>query len=173
MKKWLWIPILIIVLIVFCCQKQEKVEQTETETKNIVGEIPAIAQKVAVNLDLAVESLAKGQMSDGAGLLLDTVLLVKPHEQWPEGFVDHIAAAKEHFASDNFTDGAGNVSAALDLIKTSVETEPSEEGGEIASIATLIKDEIEKSKEMFKKGDVNQGVASILEVLQRFAPNTN
>jgi len=173
MKKWPWIPILIIMLIIFCCQKQETVEQAETETENAAEGIPAIAQKVAAYLDLAVENLAEGRISDGAGLLLDTVLLVKPREQWPEGFVEHISAAKEHFASDNFADGVGNVSAALDLIKTPVEMESSKEDGEISPLAALMKDKIEEAKDMFQKGDEDQGVASILEVLQLFAPKTN
>jgi hypothetical protein len=173
MKYREWVLILVILLFIFGCQKQETAEQTGIETEKTAEEIPPIDEKVAANLDLAMESIAKGQVSDGASLLLDSVLLVKPDDQWPEGFVKHITEAKENFVSENISDGLGNVSAALNLLKRPEGTEQSEESGEIAPIAALIINKIEEIKEMFKKGEGDQGVISILETLQLFGPKTN
>ena len=90
MKKWLWIPILVILFFLLCCQGNDKAEQTEMAGESNGGEIAAIAQTIANNLDLAAENLEKGQIGEGTGLLLESVLLVKPHDQWPEGFVDSL-----------------------------------------------------------------------------------
>lgn len=173
MKKWLWIPILVILLFMFCCQKQDKAKQTGVATESGGEEVAAIAQTIENNLDLAVENLEKGQVGDGAGLLLDSVLLVKPHGQWPEGFADNISTAKEHFAAGNFLDAVGSVSEALDLITQPEDNEQSTESGEITPIAAIMKGKITEAKEEFKKGNADQGVISILEALQLFAPRTD
>lgn len=173
MKKWLWIPILVILLFMFCCQKQDKAEQTGVATESGGEKVAAIAQTIENNLDLAVENLEKGQVGDGAGLLLDSVLLVKPHGQWPEGFADNISTAKEHFAAGNFLDAVGSVSEALDLITQPEDNEQSTESGEITPIAAIMKGKITEAKEEFKKGNADQGVISILEALQLFAPRTD
>lgn len=173
MKKWLWIPILVILLFLFCCQKQDKAEQIGVATESGGEGIAAIAQTIENNLDLAVENLEKGQVGAGAGLLLDSVLLVKPHDQWPEGFSGHISSAKEHFTAGNFPDAVGSVSEALDLITQPDDTEQSTESGEITPVAAIMKGKITEAKEEFKKGNANQGVISILETLQLFAPRTD
>jgi hypothetical protein len=113
------------------------------------------------------------QVGAGAGLLLDSVLLVKLHDQWPEGFQGIISTAKEHFAAGNFPDAVGYVSKALGLIKQPEDKEQSTESGEIAPVAVIMKGKIKEAKEEFKKGNVNQGVISILEALQLFAPRTD
>lgn len=170
MKKWLWVPILVILLFLFCCQKQDRAEQTVVETESGGEGIAAIAQTVETNLDMAIENLEKGQLSEGTGILLDSVLLVKPLDQWPEGFVDNVSTAKEHFAGGNFPDAVGYVSKALNLIKQPVDTDRSTESSEIAPVAAIMKGKIAKAKEEFNKGNVDQGVFTILEALQLFAP---
>lgn len=170
MKKWLWVPILVILLFLFCCQKQDRAEQTVVETESGGEGIAAIAQTVETNLDMAIENLERGQLSEGIGILLDSVLLVKPLDQWPEGFVGNVSTAKEHFAGGNFPDAVGYVSKALNLIKQPVDTDRSTESGEIAPVAAIMKGKIADAKEEFKKGNVDQGVFAILEALQLFAP---
>ncbi len=172
MKKWLWVPILVILFFLFCCKNQDKAGQENVVTQSGSEAFAAIAQKVKTNLDLAVENLAQGQVGDGARLLLDSVLLVKPHDQWPAGFADDVSTAKEHFASGNIPDALGCVSKALDLIKPSENDEPSVESGEIASVASLMKEKISEVKEEFEKGNADKGVILILESLQLLAPKT-
>lgn len=170
MKKWLWIPILVILFFLFCCQTQDKVEQKDIAKQDKGEQIAAIAQTIGINLDLATESLEKGQLGDGTGLLLDSVLLVKPHDQWPEGFTTNVSSAKEHFAAGNFADAVGFVSKALNLIKQPDDIKHSTEGGEIAPLAAIMKGKIAEAKDEFKKGNEDQGVIAILEALQLFAP---
>ncbi len=172
MKKWLWIPILVILFFLLCCRGKDKAEQTEMAGKSGGEEIAAVAQTIANNLDLAVESLEKGQIGEGAGLLLDSILLVKPHDQWPEGFVDSVSSAKDNFTTGNFSDAVGDVNNALDLIKQREEVEQPKESGEIAPLAAVMKEKIAEAKEGFKQGDADGGVISILEALQLFAPQT-
>jgi hypothetical protein len=172
MKKWLLIPILVILFFLLCCQSQEKAEETEVVEESGSGRIAAIAQTIANNLDLAVENLEKGQIGEGAGLLLDSVLLAKPNDMWPEGFSDNISTAKENFVTGNFSDAVGNVTKALNLIKQPEDAEQSAESGEMAPLAEIMKGKIEESKEQFKKGNPDGGVISILEALQLFALRT-
>jgi hypothetical protein len=170
MKKWLWIPILVILIFLFCCQKQDSTKQTGVATESGGEGIAAIAQTIGANLDMAVENLEKGQLGDGTGILLDSVLLVKPLDQWPEGFVGNVSSAKEHFTTGNFSDAVGYVSKALNLIKHPDDTDQSTESGAIASVAAAMKGKIVEAKEEFKKGNGDQGVIAILEALQLFAP---
>lgn len=172
MKKWLWVPIFVILFFLYCCQRQDKAGQENVGIESGREEIGAIAQKVETNLDLAVESLANGRVSEGAILLLDSVLLVKPQDKWPAGFTDQVSSAKEHFASGNFPDAIGCVSMALDLIKQPGDSEQSAESGEVAPIAHLMKGQISKAKEEFKKGNADEGAISLLEALRLLAPET-
>ncbi len=172
MKKWLWVPILVILLFLFCCQKQDRAEQTVVETESGGEEIAAIAQTIGNNLDMAIENLEKGHLGEGTSILLDSVLQVKPLDQWPEGFVGNVSSAKEHFTTGNFSDAVGYVSQALKLITQPADSEQSKESGEIGPVAVIMKGKIAEAKEEFKKGNGDQGVISILEALQLFGPRT-
>ena len=172
MKKWLWIPILVILFFLYCCQGQEKVEHADTSTESGGETITEVARSIGRNLDSSVESLERGQVAEGVGLLLDSVLLVKPRDQWPEGFAENIASAKEHFTAGSYSHAVGDVTKALDLIKQTEDTELSPEGGEIAPVAAVIKEKITEAKEEFTKGNVDRGVITILEALQLFAPKS-
>jgi hypothetical protein len=170
MKKWLWVPILVILIFLFCCQKQEKAEQLDLATESGGGGITAIAQTIENNLDLAVENLEKGELGEGTGLLLDSVLLVKPKDQWPEGFVSNVSSAKDQFASGDIPDAVGYVSEALSLIKQPSDSEQSTESDEIAPLAAIMKGKITEAKEEFKKGNGDKGIIAILEALRLLAP---
>jgi hypothetical protein len=172
MKKWLWVPILVILLFLFCCQKKDREEQAVVEAESGSERIAAIAQTIGNNLDMAIENLEKGQLGEGTGILLDSVLQVRPLDQWPEGFVGNVSSAKEHFAEGNFPDAVGYVSKALNLIKQPVDTDRSTESGEIAPVAAIMKGKIAEAKEEFTRGNGDQGVIAILEALQLFAPRT-
>ncbi len=172
MKKWLWIPILVILFFLYCCQKQEKVDQSDMASGSEGEKTAAIALTIGNNLDLAEENLVKGQVSEGAGLLLDSVLLAKPREQWPKGFVANVSSAKEQFAAGNVSGAVENVTMALDLVGLPEEIGLSTENGEVAPLAAVMKGKIEEAREEFKKGNVDRGVISILQALQLFAPKT-
>lgn len=170
MKKWLWIPILVILLFLFFCRKAEKTEPEDVGTGSGREHIAAISQTLETNLDLAVKNLEKGQLGEGTGLLLDSVLLVKPLDQWPEGYVKNITEAKDYFAAGNFPDAVECVSNALDLIKQPEDKELSSESSNSAPLARMAKSKIDKAKEEFEKGNADQGVVAILQALQLFAP---
>jgi hypothetical protein len=170
MKKWLLIPILVILIFLFCCQKQKEVEQAELRTESGIAEPAAIAQTIGKNLDLAVENLEKGQLGEGASLLLDSVLLVKPQDRWPEGFVGNISAAKDQFTEGNISAAVGSISKALSLIKKTDESGQSTDSGEIAPLGAIMKGKITEAKEEFIKGNGDQGVIALLEALQLAAP---
>jgi hypothetical protein len=172
MKKWVWLPILVLLLFLFCCQKQEEAEQTEVKTVSEKEGVTPIAQTIRNKLDFAVDNLEKGQVSEGAELLLDSVLLVKPLDSWPEGFAEGLSSAKEGFAAGNYSEAVGLVTNALNLIKQPEEIEKPAESGEIAPVAGILKRKIEEAREAFQKGNTDQGVISILEALQLFAPRT-
>jgi hypothetical protein len=173
MKKWLWVPILVILFFLFCCQKKEKTEQMEIALEGEGEHISAIAETVGNNLDLAIEDLEKGQFGAGTGKLLDSVLLVKPQSQWPEGFVSNISTAKEFFETGNFSDAVEYVSKALNLVKLPDETKQSTESEKIAPVAAIIKGKIAEAKEEFKKDNADSGVIAILEALQLLAPRVD
>jgi hypothetical protein len=172
MKKWLWVPILVLLFFLFCCQKQDEVEQIDVPEEGSGGKMAAIAQTIANNLDSAVKNLEKGRVSEGAGLLLDSVLLVKPRDQWPEGFEDHIASAKANFKVGNLNDAVGDVRDALGLIKPPEKSAQTADAGEVAPLAVAMKGKITEAKESFAQGNASQGVIAILEALQLFAPQT-
>jgi len=171
MKKWLWIPILVLLVFLFCCQKQDTVAQTDISGESNEKAAP-IAQTIANNLDSAVLNLEEGQVSEGAGLILDSILMVKPSDQWPEGFADHIASAKGNFKGGDMSDAVGDVTQALYLIKHSSESAQAGEAGEVAPLAAAVKGQIIKAREFFEKGNADQGVIALLEALQLFAPKT-
>lgn len=170
MKKWLWIPILVILFFLYCCQRQEKADRRDVAPEGKGEKKAAIALTIGDNLNLAEEKMEKGEVSDGAVLLLDSVLLAKPREQWPEGFLESISSAKERFAEGDFSGAVARVTMALDLIKDPEDTGRSIESGGVAPLAKAMKRKIAEAREEFKKGNVDRGVISVLQALQLFAP---
>ena len=182
MKKWLIIPILILLFIIFACEKQ--VEQAEMRAakpdEQRQAQIAPIAQQVANNLDSALKSFQAGNAADGAAKLLDTVLLVNPRESWPEGFENAISTAREKFQAGQFSAGVGFVSDALALIRPPAEAE--EEKGEAvgeevepqerkpAPVAEAVRNKILAAGEEFKEGNGDEGVILLLEALELLGP---
>lgn len=175
MKKWWLIPILILFVILIAC-KAKKSGETAEEV------IDSIAQQIATNIQSAQEELASGNVSEGAGLLLDAVLLTRSSERWPEGFEEKLADAKKQFQGSNLKDGVGSITEALELFKANTELleeldkQKPKQTGEAqteeapARIAEFIKNNLNSALEKFKEGDADRGVILILEALTIFAP---
>ena len=182
MKKWLIIPILILLFIIFACKKPgEQAEMRAAKTdKQIQEKIAPIAQEVANNLDSALKAFQAGNAAEGAARLLDAVLLVKPRETWPEGFENAISQAKEKFQAGQFSAGVGLVSDALALIKPPVQAEEEKEevaGEDIepqerepAPVAEAVRNKILAAGEEFKEGNGDEGVILLLEALELLGP---
>ena len=178
MKSWIWIAILILVIILFSCQSEQEpmsVEKPQGEEK-----IFPVAQEVEDKISSAMDNLTKGEVIEGAQLLLDAVLLSKPSEYMPEGFEEKILLAKDQFQSGNMGNALESVSDALLLIKPPSdiaadkeepkEAEQMQESEKVAPIAELIRDKILTAREQFKKGKTDEGIVLILESLLLFGP---
>lgn len=98
MKKWIWIPILIILFILLSCQK-----------KNTEEQFP-IAQEVENKILSAMDVLKEGDADKGAELLLDAILLTKPSAHMPEGFENKIISAKNQFQGGDIDKGVELIS---------------------------------------------------------------
>jgi hypothetical protein len=182
MKKWLIIPILILLFIIFACKKQgEQAEMRAAKTdKQLQEQIAPIAQEVANNLDSAIKAFQAGNAAEGAAKLLNASLLVKPSESWPEGFESAVSQAKEKFQAGQFSAGVGLVSDALALIRPPVEAKQEKEeaaGADIepqerepTPVAEAVRNKILAAGEEFKKGNGDAGVILLLEALELLAP---
>jgi HEPN domain-containing protein len=182
MKKWIWIPILIILLIVFACQKQEKAE--ESTQKDVVEEIAPIAQGIEHRLTACLEQFEQGEVYAGVSFLLEVVEMTRPGESFPEGFLDMLSAAREDFQAGDYQEGVIQVAQAHEMFEASLRISPSSEAdktvfvektkedAQVAPVAAMIKDKIEYAREMFKQGDADSGVIMIFEAIELLAPKT-
>jgi outer membrane biosynthesis protein TonB len=168
MKKWLWIPILVVVLILLSCQKKEKILSIDQELHDM--------------LHAAMDSMEAGNASGGASLLIDAVLLTRPQEEMPEMFKEMLLSAKNHFLRDDFSEGGELVSEALVVFKSGLGGEgqiPDQEPADVPEkdtkvkvfpVAQKIKENILQSIDEFKNGNGDSGVILILESLKLFGP---
>lgn len=173
MKKWIWMPILILLIILLSCQKQNKEEPFP------------IAQEVENKILSSLDQFKEGKVAEGAGSLMEAVLLTEPSEYMPEGFENKILAAKDLFLEGNIFNGIELVSEALQLVKSSSDmtgekdkeepgdTESVQKKDEPGPIAELVRNNILSALEEFKKGNSDQGVILILEALLLLAPRTD
>lgn len=164
MKKWLWIILLVVLLIIFSCQKEKK--------------------DMHDMLHSAMDNLAAGKVSEGTNLLIDVVLLTHPHEELPEKFKEKLLSAKNYFQSQDFGKASELVSEALVVFKSGLEGESQTLGQESAEVpetdveqqvfpvAQMIKENIIQAVEEFKSGNRDKGVILILESLELFGPPT-
>jgi len=173
MKKWIWIPILILLIILLSCQKQNKEQPFP------------IAQEVENKILSAIDQLEKGRVAGGAELLLEAVLLTKPDSDWQDEFKSKIVAAKDQFKNENYDKGVELVSEALLLMKSSSDitdekdkeepvdvgpTQKKDEPFPIAPIAEMVRTKILLALDEFKEGNADKGVELILEALVLFSP---
>lgn len=185
MKKWMLIPLMIlIVLLLITCQKQKSEKQGVLDQPQ-EEKIARIAQEIENKVSMAMENLAQNKIGEGSNLLLDVILLAKPRAQMPDDLEDKILAAKEQFQSGNISEGADLASEALLIFKTAkeiatetdeekpAELEQEPETEEPFPIAEKVRASILSAKEEFKKGEADNGIILILESLSLFAPHKN
>jgi hypothetical protein len=180
MKNWVLIAVLVLIIILFSCQKKQ--ESTSVEKAEDTEKIYPVAQEIENNISLAVVNLSEGKVAEGAQLLLDAVLLTRPSEYMPEGFEEKIFTAKDQFLSGNISNALEFISDALLLVKPPSdttaekdnelpkETEQVEKTEEIAPIAELVRNKILATREQFQKGNTDQGAVLILESLLLLGP---
>lgn len=188
MKKWIVIAILILIIILLSCQKQNLEEPAILEKAKEREESYPIAENIRTNLLTALDQLENGNIDKGALLLLDAVLLTSPYENMPEGFENKILASKDQFQQRNYAEAVELVTEALLIFKiganlpgekdkeeiTDIEqAQKKEELSQIAPLAQLMRSKILSAMDEFKKGNANKGVILILESLQLFGPQTN
>jgi hypothetical protein len=185
MKKWIVIAILILVIILLSCQKQNVEEPAVLEKAKDKEESYPIVEKIRTNLLTALDQLEKGNIDKGALLLLDAALLTRPSENMPAGFENKILAAKDQFQQKNFADAVELVTESLLIFKTradlsgekdkeertDIEQAQKKEGSsQIAPIAELMRSKVLSAMDEFKKGNADKGVIFILESLQLLSP---
>ena len=182
MKKWIWIPIIILLIILLSCQKQNKQEPEASEKAQKEENIAPVGETVRENLLTAMEELKAGKAGQGAQLLLETVLLVKPKENFPKGFENKIFRAKEQFQSGGFNKGAEFISEALDIFKSATASPQGNavekssgleqvQSDEVAfPITEKIRNNILRAMELFREGNADKGIVLILESLLLFSP---
>ncbi len=157
MKKILWIPLIVIIFILFACQKKEE-------------SIAPVAQQVAQKLDSAVSQLSQGEIASGIESLLDTIILTNPKGFISGDFDLKIQEAKSEIQKTNMV-------GALDLIKEArfllgslnIEPEIADKTGP-APVADAVKTLILAAKDQFQAGKAVEGVTSILDALLLFRP---
>jgi hypothetical protein len=118
MKKWIVIAILILIIILLSCKKQNIEEPAVLEQAKEKEESYPIAEKIRTNLLTALDQLETGNIDKGALLLLDAVLLTSPSENMPEGFENKIIASKDQFQQRNYTEAVELITEALLIFKT-------------------------------------------------------
>ncbi|TET19571.1 MAG: hypothetical protein E3J76_06580 [Candidatus Aminicenantes bacterium] len=188
MKKWILIAILILIIILLSCQKQNIEEPAVLEKAKEREESYPIAEKIRTNLLTALDQLEKGNIDKGTELLLDAVLLTSPSENMPEGFENKIFASTDQFQQKNYTEAVELVTEALLIFKAGADlpgekdkeertdigqAQKKEELSQIAPLAELMRSKILSAMDEFKIGNADKGVILILESLQLFAPKTD
>jgi len=157
MKKILWIPVIVIIFILFACQQKEE-------------SFASVAQQVDQELDAAVSQLSQGEITAGVENLLDVIILTNPKGYISDDFDGKIQEAKSEIQKKN-------IDETLDLIKDArlllvsqeikqektVDTEP-------GPVAEAVKTLILRAKDQFQAGEALEGVTSILDALLLFKP---
>jgi len=185
MKKWMWIAILVLLIILLSCKKQNKEELASLDKTQKKEEIFSVAQEFENKILSAIGNFEKGRASEGADLLLEAILLTKPSEYMPVGFENNILSAKEQFQHGNYGKAGELITKALLLIKsgsditdTKDKKEPKavehiQRKDEQSAVAELVRNKILAAREEFKKGNADQGVILLLESLQLLGPRTD
>ena len=185
MKKWIWIAILVLLVILFSCQKQNKEEQASLEKAQKKEEIYPVAQEVENKILSAIGNFEKGKASEGADSLLDAILLTKPSEYMPEGLENKILLAKKQFQHGNYSKAGELISEALLLTRSGPDLADKKEKKDLESVehtqrkekpspvAELVRNKILAAREEFKKGNADKGVVLLLESLQLLGPKTD
>ena len=160
MKKWIWILLIVILLVFVFCKGEEDQER-----------IGPVALAVEENITDAVNLLKEDRASEGINLLLDIVLISRPENKAPSGFIDHIKSAKQSFQEGNLSEGGRFIHNALLIIDQGrAGKEAKSETEEIAPLAQIMEQKIMEAKEAFIQGDADKGSHLLLESILIIAP---
>ena len=133
-------------------------------------EIPPLGQRIAENIQQAVLNYKDNNVIEGAALLCDVVLMVRPRTSWPDCFTEAIEMAKDSFLKADFSQGVGSIKEAIMIFKPDYSTPSSEKTAQAANIAQLTLDKIKSANENFKAGNADIAVLLILESLILLSP---
>ncbi len=171
MKNWAWILILISAVVISSCERQKQsLPASDKPLAKTSEEIYPLAQDVDSKIAAGLDHFQKGSVAEGAGLLLDVILLVKPSGDWPEGFRQTIVAAKEQFLSGDLGNGVKSVSEALSQVQPPPNAESGQKIEVSPSIAETVQNYIMSAREEFKEGNAANGVILILKALELVSP---
>ena len=158
MKKWIWLPLIMALILSISCQEQPQ------------EEAPLVAKQIAEKIQQAVQSYKDDKVIEGAALLCDVILMTRPRTSWPEGFVEAVDSAKGSFQKTNFSEGVGFIEKAIKIFKPDYLTSSGEDTGQVANVAQVALSKIESAVENFKAGNADQAVLLILESLTLLVP---
>ena len=80
--------------------------------------VSAIAGAIDTKLTESLDFFKEGKVSKGAGMLLDVVLLTRPRSSWPDGFVQHLNLARDHFNRGSYTEGVSYILLAKKTLRS-------------------------------------------------------
>ena len=158
MKKWIWIPLLMVLILLQSTmgQSQEK--------------IPPVAQQIAEKIQMAIQSYKVDKVVEGATLLCDIILMTRPYTSWPQGFLEAIDFARGSFQETNFSEGVGSIKKAIEIFEPDSTPSSGDAEGPVGNISKVILNKLETAIENFKVGNVDQAVLLILESLALLTP---
>jgi len=148
MKKWGFIPVIIMMLILAGCggtetQNEQGEENQGMESQSMESQSAdaskesqgaPIAETVRANLLQALEELEQGNVEKGSELIKQSIALVYPEGQTPPPIEES-------------------------------ETEAQAKEGEVAPVAQMVRDRIQGAIEQFEAGDAEAGVKLLQEAL--------
>lgn len=134
-------------------------------------EVPALAQQILDMTQRAIQNFKDDNVSEGATLLCDVVLMTRPRESWPEGFSGAMDSARNSFRNADFPEGVSHIKKAIKIHNSDYAETSGETDGSMAAIGRLILKKIEAAIENFKEGDTDSAVLSILESLALLSPD--
>ncbi len=157
MKTILWIPLIVIIFILFACQQKEE-------------SMTPVAQQAGQKLDAAVSQLSQGEIAFGMESLLDAIILTNPKRYISDDFDEKIQEAKSEIIKKNMDSALDLIrDARLLLISQEVEQEKTVDT-EIGAVAEAVKTLILGAKDQFQTGKALEGVKSILDALLLLKP---
>jgi hypothetical protein len=183
MKKGSWILVFMVFIIMVSCQSQNKDVSGALEDTQQREKVYAVAKKINANILSAMDELKKGNVNEGADLLLEAVLLTKPKEFMAEGLEKKISSARHQFQNRNMKEGVELVSEALLMIESGEEAlkgkdnkelekvEQIQQKDELPQLAEIVSNKILAAHQEFQKGNAERGVVLLLESIRLFGPH--
>jgi len=150
MKAILWIPLLVIIFVLFACQQKEE-------------SIVPISQLVGQRLEASISQLSQGEITLGIETLLDAIILTNPKGYVSDDFEKKIQEAKSEIQKTNMDGALEAVKEARFLLSSQKIEQEKEVDARPAPVAEAVKKLILSAKKQFQDGNVLEGVTSILD----------